>query len=40
MQTKKIAEKNNLKFTAMTFDPHPNEVIKLEKDWRYITPWL
>jgi riboflavin kinase/FMN adenylyltransferase len=38
MQTKKIAEKNNLKFTAMTFDPHPNEVIKLEKDWRYITP--
>ncbi|WP_260398013.1 FAD synthetase family protein [Peribacillus simplex] len=38
MQTKKIAEKNNLKFTAMTFDPHPNEVIKLEKDLRYLTP--
>ncbi|HWO98715.1 MAG TPA: FAD synthetase family protein [Bacillus sp. (in: firmicutes)] len=37
-QAKKIAEKNNLKFTAMTFDPHPNEVIKLEKDWRYLTP--
>jgi riboflavin kinase / FMN adenylyltransferase len=37
-QTKRIAEKKNLKFTAMTFDPHPNEVIKLEKDWRYLTP--
>ncbi len=37
-QTKRIAEKNNLKFTAMTFDPHPNEVIKWEKDLRYLTP--
>ncbi|MDP1418925.1 FAD synthetase family protein [Peribacillus simplex] len=37
-QAKSIAEKNKLKFTAMTFDPHPNEVIKLEKDWRYLTP--
>ncbi|MDW7616650.1 FAD synthetase family protein [Peribacillus simplex] len=38
LQTKKIAEKNNLKFSVMTFDPHPNEVIKLEKDLRYLTP--
>lgn len=37
-QAKRIAVKNNLQFSAMTFDPHPNEVIKLEKDRRYLTP--
>ncbi|WHY92466.1 FAD synthetase family protein [Neobacillus cucumis] len=37
-QAKRIAVKNNLQFSAMTFDPHPNEVIKLEKDRKYLTP--
>ncbi|MED1470540.1 FAD synthetase family protein [Bacillus salipaludis] len=37
-QAKRIAVKNNLQFSAMTFNPHPNEVIKLEKDRRYLTP--
>ncbi|MFM1651379.1 adenylyltransferase/cytidyltransferase family protein [Brevibacillus sp. B_LB10_24] len=37
-QAKAIAKKKGLKFTVMTFDPHPNEIIKRETDWRYITP--
>lgn len=37
-QAKKIAKKKNLKFTVMTFDPHPSEIIKCETDRRYLTP--
>lgn len=37
-QAKDIAKKKNLKFAVMTFDPHPNEVIKSDNDWRYLTP--
>lgn len=37
-QAKAIAKKENNMFTVMTFDPHPNEIIKRETDRRYITP--
>lgn len=37
-QAKAIAKKENVKFTVMTFDPHPNEIIKRDTDRRYITP--
>jgi len=37
-QANNIAKKKNLKFAVMTFDPHPNEVIKSDKDRRYLTP--
>lgn len=37
-QAKAIAKKEGLKFTVMTFDPHPHEIIKQETDRRYITP--
>lgn len=37
-QAKAIAKKEGVKFTVMTFDPHPNEIIKRETDRRYITP--
>lgn len=37
-QAKSIAKKLGLKFTVMTFDPHPDEIIKHETDRRYITP--
>ncbi|QIZ06489.1 FAD synthetase family protein [Priestia megaterium] len=37
-QAKAIAKKENVKFTVMTFDPHPNEIFKRETDRRYITP--
>ncbi|WP_180955259.1 FAD synthetase family protein [Peribacillus deserti] len=37
-EAKRIAKKKNHTFTAMTFDPHPNEIIKFEKNMRYITP--
>ncbi|PZD84263.1 hypothetical protein DTX80_12990 [Bacilli bacterium] len=33
---KKLAYKNNALFTAMTFSPHPDEVIKGDKDRRYL----
>ncbi len=35
---KNIAEQQNLLFTAMTFDPHPDEVINNEKARNYLTP--
>ncbi|MEK4029773.1 FAD synthetase family protein [Pseudobacillus sp. FSL P4-0506] len=37
-QAKNIAKKKNLKFTVMTFDPHPSEIIKCETSRRYLTP--
>lgn len=37
-QAKCIAKEMGLKFTVMTFDPHPDEIIKRETDRRYITP--
>ncbi|MEH7548813.1 MULTISPECIES: FAD synthetase family protein [Bacillaceae] len=37
-QAKAIAKKEGVKFTAMTFDPHPHEIIKRDTDRRYITP--
>ncbi|WP_419880464.1 adenylyltransferase/cytidyltransferase family protein [Peribacillus sp. B-H-3] len=37
-EAKLIAKKLDVNFTAMTFDPHPNEVIKFEKNMQYITP--
>ncbi len=37
-QAKSIAKKMGLKFTVMTFDPHPDEIIKRETHRRYITP--
>jgi riboflavin kinase/FMN adenylyltransferase len=37
-QAKTIAKKEGVKFTVMTFDPHPHEIIKHETDRRYITP--
>lgn len=33
---KELAYKNNALFTAMTFSPHPDEVIKGDKDRRYL----
>src|SRR5699024_1962980 len=35
---KSLAEKNNVLFTALTFSPHPDEVIKGDKNRKYITP--
>ncbi|SDJ07930.1 FAD synthetase family protein [Alteribacillus bidgolensis] len=36
---KRLAKQQNKKFTAMTFFPHPNEVVKGEKNRKYLTPW-
>ncbi len=33
-----IAKKNKYLFSAMTFSPHPNEVIKGDKDHKYLMP--
>lgn len=38
MKAKRIAEQKKVAFTAMTFDPHPDELIKKEKDRKYLTP--
>lgn len=35
---KSLAEKQNTLFTALTFSPHPDEVIKGKTDKKYITP--
>ncbi|MFD2924514.1 adenylyltransferase/cytidyltransferase family protein [Halobacillus naozhouensis] len=37
-QAKRIADQENRTLTAMTFDPHPDEVIKEETDRKYLTP--
>lgn len=35
---KDLARKNNVQFTAMTFSPHPDEVIKKDTDRKYLMP--
>lgn len=36
---KKLAMENNILFTAMTFSPHPDEVIKGVEDRKYLMTW-
>ncbi len=37
-RAKQIAEKKGIVFSAMTFSPHPDEVIKGDKNREYLTP--
>ncbi|GAA0440405.1 hypothetical protein GCM10008983_16790 [Lentibacillus halophilus] len=35
---KQVAEEKKILFTAMTFSPHPDEIIKGDKNRKYLTP--
>lgn len=37
-RAKSLAVENNVLFTALTFSPHPDEVIKGDTDRKYLTP--
>lgn len=37
-RAKSLAAENNVLFTALTFSPHPDEVIKGDTDRKYLTP--
>lgn len=37
-RAKSLAKKDDVLFTALTFSPHPDEVIKGDKDRTYLTP--